>query len=91
MHPILRLNYLFFTFKINLKIQLRRFNGTRAAKVEMDEPGTPGGSLQLWLCMDNVLMVKHIQAVNANEGGTENGGGRSTGVKRKGDNGNLII
>ena len=52
----------------------------------MDEAGTAGGSLQLWLCMDNVLMVKFIQAVNANkEAGTENGGGGSMGVKRKGD------
>lgn len=30
-------------------------------KMALEEPSVPGSSLQLWLCMDNVLLVKHIQ------------------------------
>jgi hypothetical protein len=45
-------------------IQLRRFNGTRAVKMTLDELDNPGGSLEIWLCVDNVLLVKHVQELN---------------------------
>lgn len=46
--------------------KLRRFNSTKAIKMAIEEPSLPGASLQLWFCIDDVLLVKHIQDVNAN-------------------------
>jgi hypothetical protein len=62
-------------------IQLRRFNATRAIKIALHEPGVPGGSLQLWLCIDNVLLVKHAQQFN--DGTAANDAGGSTERKSK--------
>ena len=55
-------------------------------KMALDEAGLPGGSLQLWLCVDNVLLVKHVQQFNNGTAANEAGCSTQDGSLRKGTN-----
>nr|CAD2159427.1 unnamed protein product [Meloidogyne enterolobii] len=41
--------------------KLRRFNTTKAVKIEIPVESFPGESVEFWLCVDNPLVIEHVR------------------------------